>query len=120
MGCRRRGGRQGLDQEKVTSLVGKLASLRLLKPLGKEELATYGLRSPVSKVTIGTQAGDGNGEETVIRIGAKFEDEASFVVKSSKSPYYILAAEVAVADFIEQGLQSLLASEDSSKAESST
>ena len=109
-----------LDQEKVSSLVGKLASLRLSRPLGKEELETYGLVSPVSKVTIVTQAGDGNGEETVIRIGAKFEGEAAFVVKSSKSPYYVLAAEAVVADFIEQGLESLLVSEDGSKAESST
>ena len=111
---------RALDQEKVTSLVGKLASLRLLRPLGKEELETYGLGSPVSKVTIGARAGDGNGEETVIRIGAKFEGEAAFVVKSSKSPYYVLAAEAVVADFIEQGLEYLLASEDSAKAESST
>ena len=111
---------RALDQEKATALVGKVASLRLLRPLGKEELGSYGLGEPVSKVTIGTQAGDGNGEETVIRIGAKFEDEAAFVVKSSKSSYYVLAAEVAIADFIEQGLESLLAAEEGSKAESST
>ena len=109
-----------LDQAKVTSLVGKLATLRLLRPLGKEELETYRLGAPVSKVAISTQAESGNGEETVLRIGAKFEDEAAFVVKSSKSPYYVLMAEVAVADFIEQGLESLLAAEDDSKAESST
>ena len=109
-----------LDQEKVTSLVGKLATLQLLRPLGKEELETYRLGVPVSKVSIGTQAGSGSAEETVLRIGAKFEDEAAFVVKSSKSPYYVLVAEAVVADFIEQGLESLLASEDDSKAESST
>ena len=108
-----------LDQEKVTSLVGKLASLQLLRPLGKEELESYFLPdTPISTVIVNT--GADNDGEIVLRIGAKLEDEAAFVVKSSKSPYYVLAAEAAVADFIEQGLESLLASEDASKAESST
>ena len=107
-----------LDQEKVTSLVGKLATLQLLRPLGKEELESYFPPNAPTTVTVNT--GAGNGGEIVLRIGAKFEDEAAFVVKSSKSPYYVLVADDVVADFIEQGLESLLASEDDSKAESST
>ena len=111
---------RALDQEKVTSLVGKLATLQLLRPLGKEELETYRLGAPVSKVAIGTQAGSGSAEETVLRIGAKFEDESAFVVKSSKSSYYVLVVDAVVADFIEQGLEALLAEVDDSKAEPST
>ena len=107
-----------LDQEKVTSLVGKLATLQLLRPLGKEELESYFPPNAPTTVTVNT--GAGNGGEIVLRIGAKFDDEAAFVVKSSKSPYYVLMSEDAVADFIEQGLESLLAAEDDSKAESST
>ena len=109
-----------LDQAKVTSLVGKLATLQLLRPLGKEELEAYRLGTPVSKVTLGTRAGDRNTEDTVIHVGATFEDESAFVVKSSKSSYYVLVADAVVADFIEQGLESLLAEVDDSNAESST
>ncbi len=110
---------RALDQEKVTSLVGKLASLRLLRPLGKEEPGSYfPPNAPISTVTVNT--GAGNGDEIVLRIGAKFEEEGAFVVKSSESPYYVLVAEAAVADFIEQGLESLLAAKDDSKAKPST
>ena len=111
---------RALDQEKVTSLVGRLASLRLLRPLGKGEPEGYGLGEPVSQITIGTQAGGGNGDEIVLHIGAKFEDESAFVVKSSESSYYVLVADVAVADVIEQGLESLLAAGEDSKSGSST
>ena len=108
-----------LHQEKVTSLVGKVASLRLLRPLGKEELGSYfPPNAPISTVTVNT--GAGNDGEIILRIGSKFEDEAAFVVKSSESPYYVLVADVAVEDFMEQGLESLLAAEEDSKAESST
>ena len=110
---------RALDQEKVTSLVGKVASLRLLRPLGKGEPERYfPPDSPISTVTVNT--GAGNGDEIVLHIGAKFEDESAFVVKSSESSYYVLVADVAVADVIEQGLESLLAAGEDSKSGSST
>ena len=120
MGYHRRKDDRALDQEKQLRWLARWRLCGYCDRWARKNWGPTAWGEPVSRITIGTQAGDVNGEETVIRIGAKVEDEAAFVVKSSKSPYYVLAGEVAVADFIEQGLESLLASEDSSKAESST
>ena len=113
-----------LDQTKVTSLISKLGSLRLLRPLGKEELETYGFGEPTSivtiRVTISTKADDSDSGEHVLRIGAKFGEDEGFVVKSSKSPYYVLMAESTVEDFIEKGLESLLEPPPDSTPETST
>ena len=114
------GNEAALDQTKVTSLVSKLGSLRLLRPLGKEELGTYGFGEPAAIITISTKAGDSDSGEHVLRIGAKFGEDEGFVVKSSKSPYYVLMAESTVEDFIEKGLEALLEPPPEATPETST
>ena len=95
-----------LDQTKVQSLVRRAASLRMIRPLGKEELESYGLEDPVAVVTIVTLDDDGNSREYVVRIGAK--DDQGYVVESSESPYHVLMADFSVSDFVEKGSGDLL------------
>ena len=97
-----------LDQATVQSLVRKVSSLRLLRPLGKEELDSYGLKQPAAVITIVTNDGDSSSAERVLRIGAKDAQDEGFVVKSSESPYYVVVAGDAVQDFLEQGSNDLL------------
>ncbi len=97
-----------LDQAKAKALVTNLGSLRLLRPLGKEELGSYGLKEPTAVVTIQTADGDSSSNERVLRIGAKDPEETGFFVKSSDSPYYVIMPDYAVQDFIDKGSADLL------------
>ena len=109
-----------LDQGKARSLVTKFGSLRLLRPLGKEELESYGLKEPTAVVTIQTTAGDSSSTERVLRIGAKDPEETGFIVKSSESPYYVIMAESTVQDFLDKGSDDLLEPEPEATQEPST
>ena len=97
-----------LDQEKAKSLVAKFGSLRLLRPLGKEELESYGLKEPAAVVTIKIGDDENNAVEKVLTIGAKDERDEGYVVKSSDSEYYVVMASHTVQDFIDKGIDALL------------
>ena len=97
-----------LDQTKVQSLVRKAASLRMVRPLGTEALASYGLQNPGAVVTLRTLDGDGNSGEYILLIGAEDGQEERYVVKSSESLYYVLVADSSVSDLVEKGSGDLL------------
>ena len=113
-------GAQGtLDQTKAQSLARRASSLRLLRPLGKEELDSYGLKEPIAVLTVSTKD-DGNGSgDYVLKIGAEYAQEKGFVVKSSKSDYYVVMAESTVRDFIDKRSDDLLESPPTDNPESS-
>ena len=111
---------RALDQGKARSLVTKFGSLRLLRPLGKEELESYGLKEPTAVVTIQIAAGDSSSTQRVLRIGAKDSEETGFIVKSSESAYYVVMAESTVQDFIDKGSDDLLEPEPEATQEPST
>ena len=97
-----------LSQAKVQSLVRRVASLRMLRPLGTEDLESYGLETPSAMLTIQTLDDDGNSGEYVLRIGAEDAQEEGFIGKSSESSYYVLLADYVVGDFVENGTADLL------------
>ena len=86
-----------LDEDKVTSLIGRAALVNLIHPLGKEELAAYGIDKPNAVVTLET------GDKTItLRVGAKDPEANRYVVISSESPYYVKVYEHSVTDFVEK------------------
>ncbi len=94
---------QSIDQAKARSLVSSATSIRLSRPLGKQELDPYGLDRPAATVTVRT----GDSEERVIRIGARLGADG-FVAKSSESDYYVVVGESVAQDLIDQNPESLL------------
>ena len=97
-----------LAQWKAQSLVRKISSLRMHRPLGKEQLESYDLENPNAVLTIRTLADDGSSGELVLTIGAIDEQEDAYVVKSSESPYYVLMKEFVVRELVENGNKDLL------------
>ena len=97
-----------LAQWKAQSLVRRISSLRMHRPLGKEQLESYELDNPNAVLTIQTLADDGGTGELVLSIGARDEQEDAYVVKSSESPYYVLMKEFTVRDLVENGSNDLL------------
>jgi len=91
-----------LNENNVTGLASRAASLRMLRPLGKTEQSEYGLQEPLAVVTIQTRDAEGNTKTYSIRVGAKSEEDSSYVVIASESPYYVRVSEYTVNDFVEK------------------
>lgn len=96
-----------LDEAGVKTLVNKARYTTLLRPLGKEEQASYGLDDPQAVVTIQTHSDEGDQTYT-LRVGAQDPADKSYVVKSSKSDYYVRVTEYTVKDLVEKGREDWL------------
>ncbi|NIO71411.1 MAG: DUF4340 domain-containing protein [Anaerolineae bacterium] len=85
-----------LDENKVTALVQQAASVNMVRPLGKEEQAAYGMDEPNAVVTLETE------DKTItLRVGAKDPDDNSYVVISSESPYYVRVSGYSLNNLVE-------------------
>jgi hypothetical protein len=71
-------------------------------------------------LTISTQNDDSGSGDFVLQIGAEYDQEKGFVVKSSKSEYYVVMGGSTVRDFIDKGSDDLLESPPPVDAEPST
>jgi len=91
-----------LNQNNVTGLVNRIASLRMLRPLGKIEKDEYGLQEPSAVVTVQTRDEAGAVETQTLRVGAKSDEDNSYAVISSESPYYVRVSDYTVKDFVEK------------------
>jgi hypothetical protein len=91
-----------LNENNVNGLVSRTASLRMLRPLGKTERDEYGLQEPSAVVTVQTRDGEGAVETHTLRVGATSDEDNSYVVISSESPYYVRMSDYTVKDFVEK------------------
>jgi hypothetical protein len=100
-------GRQ-LNSSQVTSLANRLATLRMLQPLGKQEQTEYGLDKPNAIVTL--VATDENGATTTytIEVGAISTEGDNYFVRSSGSDYIVLIAGSSLDDVVNDALEDFL------------
>ena len=80
----------------VRTVVNRASSITLLKLLGKEEDAAYGLDDPLATVTLET-----DGQTVTLLVGAEDPDDNSYVVKVSESPYYVRVNDYTVRPLVE-------------------
>lgn len=92
----------------ITSLVSRLASVTMLRPLGKTEQDAYGLKSPGAIVTIKTRDQGGTEKTAILRVGSKDSSDNSFVINYSESPYYVRVSGYTVQDFVDKARQDFL------------
>jgi len=95
-------------ENNVKSLVSRVSSLRMVSPLGKTEQDDYGLKEPNAVITVKTRDDEGNTKTYSLRVGAKSEEDNSYVVISSESSYYIRVSEYTVKDFVERRREDFL------------
>ncbi len=102
-------GLQGAEKPGVDTIGGlarTAATLRMARPLGKDDRPEYGLASPVATFTL--KAKD---KEVTLLAGAKRTDArgmVNYVVKSSESPYYVEIADFYVKDWVEKSREGFL------------
>ena len=97
-----------LNQNNVNSLLSRVSSMRMLRPLGTEAQASYGLEDPAAVVTIRTETGEGTFQVHTLYVGARDPQDNSYTIKSSDSPYYVQVTEYAVQDLIDRGRDAFL------------
>lgn len=90
-----------LDEGTVSLLVTRARSVTMLRPLGTEEEAAYGLAQPSAVVTVLTRNEEEGEKSYTLTVGAKDSGDSSYVVKSSESPYYVRVAEYSVKELVE-------------------
>ncbi|HSJ52808.1 MAG TPA: DUF4340 domain-containing protein [Anaerolineae bacterium] len=99
-------GEESLDATRFQTLLSRTTSVSLVAPLGTEELPEYGLDAPSAVVSIET-AGDAP-KTYVLTVGAQDEEDNSYVVKSSESPYYVRVSEFAVNELVTRARDAFL------------
>ncbi len=95
-----------LSAGKVTAFVNHATRIVISAPLGKEEKAEYGMAHPLAVVHVTTKDGD-----YTITVGAHDEENDTYVVKLSTSPYYVKVAGYNVQDFVNYGAEDFLKTE---------
>ncbi len=93
-----------------TTLLTRLSSLRMTRPLGKEAKPEYGLDNPGAEITLVVQDAVEGRKTLSLRVGAKDETDDSYVVKASESisPYTVRVAGFSVEDFVAKTRQDFL------------
>jgi len=91
-----------------TSLLVRIASVRMTKPLGKEAKPEYELDAPGAVITVASKDEAGSVKTAILRIGAKDETDSSYVVGSTDSVYIVRVAGFSVEDFLTRARQDFL------------
>ena len=86
-----------IAQGKVDDIVSKATQLSMLEPLGSTDEPAYSLSAPRATVTLKTT----DGGVYTLRIGGQIAGSTNYIVKSSESPYYVVAAEFSVKSLVE-------------------
>lgn len=97
-----------LDEGSVTSLISRATSVRMLRPLGTEPLPSYGMDAPSAVLVLQARSAEGTATTYTLHVGSKSEEDNSYIVKSSESPYYVRVSEFTAQDWMEKDRQGFL------------
>jgi len=92
----------------ISSLISRTASVRMLRPLGTEAKPSYGMQAPNAVLVIHVRSAEGTETTYTLHVGAQSEQDNSYVLKSSESPYYVQVSEYTVQDWVEKAREDLL------------
>jgi hypothetical protein len=103
----------GLDEDEtasnseISSLITRATSVRMLRPLGKEEKDEYGTQDPSARLVLHARSSEGTETTYTLLVGAQDVD-GSYVLKASESPYYVQVSEFAAQDWVQKGRKNFL------------
>ncbi len=97
-----------VNENNVTSLLGRVASIRMIAPLGKQARPEYQLDPAAALVEVITRDATGISKTYRLRVGAKNEADSTYVIISSESPYYVRVAEYVAQLFVSRTREELI------------
>jgi hypothetical protein len=106
-----------LDTPGVNALVNRVSSVRMTRPLGTEPEDAYGLQEPSAVLVIHARGEEGTATTYMLHVGAQSEEDSSYVLKSSESPYVVRVAEYVAQDWVEKDREGFLAQPPTPAAE---
>ena len=96
----------------LLTMLPSATDLHMVEPLGAAELPAYGMAEPKAVLTLVIDSDGDNSLTRTLTIGAKHEEDLNYVVKSSESPFYVLASGFSVERFVETAREDFLAAEE--------
>jgi hypothetical protein len=106
-----------LDTPGVNTLVNRVSTIRMMRPLGTEPEDAYGLQEPSAVLVVHALGEEGAATTYVLHVGAQSEEDNSYVLKSSESPYYIRVAEYVAQDWVDADREGFLTEQPTPAAE---
>lgn len=101
-------GRQS-DSTRISTLVSRLATLRMVEPLGKEVLPEYGFDQPTLLAELVVPAADGTSTQIVtLEVGAFDEAANQYLARSSQSEYIVRVAGFNLSEAVSANLETYL------------
>jgi len=97
-----------LQASAVSSLLSRVASLRLLRPLGTENLPSYGMSTPLATFTLQLRNAEGLVEQHTVVVGSQDPEDNAYAAKYSGSDYYVRLAEYTVQEWVNKTREELL------------
>ena len=91
------------NQNNLTSMLSRLSSFTMIRPLGKTEKPDYGMATPSATLTIVSQPAGGEAKSTTLTIGQIISGTQNYVAKSSDSDYYVEVASFSVDNMVNRG-----------------
>jgi hypothetical protein len=98
-----------LDTAGVDALINQVSSVRMMRPLGTAPEDAYGIQEPSAVLAIHALGEEGTAMTYMLHVGAQSEEDKSYVLKSSESPYYIRVAEYVAQDWVDKDREGFLA-----------
>lgn len=92
----------------ISTLITRATSVRMLRPLGTEPKPEYGMQEPNAVLVIHARSAEGTESTYTLHLGAQSEQDRSYVLKSSESPYYVRVSEYTAQDWVEKSREDLL------------
>jgi len=92
-----------VNSNKISTVINKVSSIAMIRPLGAEEKESYGTDVPTATVTL--EAGD---QTVTLRVGSQDPDDNSYVIKTSESPYYVRVSKYVVQELVESGREDFI------------
>lgn len=102
---------EAFNAGQLFAMLPSVTRLHMVEPLGAVEQPAYGMDEPNAVLTLVI---DSDGENSLTRtliIGAEGEEDLNYVVKSSDSPFYVLASSYSVGRFVETTRDDFLAAD---------
>jgi hypothetical protein len=80
---------EAFDPSRLETILARVSSLYMTRPLGKTEKPEYGLDRPTAVLTLTLKSDVSGLQPLSLKIGARNEQDNTYVAKSSGSPWYV-------------------------------
>ena len=108
---------EAFNAGQLFAMLPSVTNLHMVEPLGVTEQATFGMDAPNAVLTLVIDVDGENSLTRTLTVGARDEEGLNYVVKSSESPFYVLASGFSVGRFVESAREEFLAADEAAPAQ---